>query len=182
MSQAPAASTPPPTTALGWLTFAWGVGGVALILLNPIVRLGALPIETVAHGLTPVQWAIAVVWVLFMLYSEAYRGFHKQFAPRVAVRALAVAAEPRPHLVLLAPFVCMGLLHATRKRKIVAWSLLSGIVVLVVLVRQLPAPWRGIIDMGVVLGLASGLGSVLWFGARSFAGHPPPVATDWPDA
>jgi len=182
MSHATTASTPPPTTALGWLIFAWGVGGVSLVLLNPIVRLSALPIETVANGLTAVQWAIAVVWVVFMMYSEAYRGFHKQFAPRVAVRALAVAAEPRPHLVLLAPFVCMGLLHATKKRKIVAWSLLTGIVILVVMVRQLPAPWRGIVDMGVVLGLAGGLGSVLWFGARAFAGHPPAVPADWPES
>jgi hypothetical protein len=180
MSQATLAS-PSPTSPLGWLTFAWGVLGVSFILLNPIVRLSAIPLQTMADGLTPAQWAIAVAWVLFMLYSEAYRGFHKQFAPRVAVRALAIAADPRPHLVLLAPFACMGLFHATRKRKIIAWSLLSGIVLLVVMVRQLPAPWRGIIDMGVVLGLASGLGSVLWFAANAAMGKPPSVPTDLPE-
>lgn len=182
MSQAPTATPSLPSTALGWITFLWGVGGVGLILLNPIFRLGALPIQTVQEGLTGTQWAVAIGWIGFMLYSEGWRGFHKQFAPRVAVRALGIARAPRPHLVLLAPFVCMGLLHATRKRKIVAWSLLTGIVILVVLVRQLPAPWRGIIDMGVVLGLIAGLASVLWFAARAASGNPPDVPSDLPGA
>lgn len=180
MNATPAVATP--ATPAGWLIFSWGVGGVALILLNPIVRLSALPIETLANGLTPAQWALAVGWTAFMLYSEAYRGFHKQFAPRVAVRAMALAAAPRPWLVLFAPFMCMGLIHANRKRLIVSRSLLVGIVVLVVLVRQVPNPWRGIIDLGVVLGLASGLGSVLWFAGRAMAGSPPNVPADLPDA
>jgi hypothetical protein len=170
-----------PTTPLAWLVFAWGIGGVSLVLLNPILRLSALPLETLQEGLTPTQWAIAAVWTVFMLYSEAYRGFHKQFAPRVTVRALALAAAPTPLLVVVAPFMCMGLIHANRKRRIVSWSLLIGIVVLVIMVRQVPSPWRGIIDMGVVLGLASGLCSVLWFAARAVAGSPPQVPADLPD-
>ena len=81
---------------------------------------------------------------------------------------------------MLAPFTCMGLLHATKKRRIVSWSLLTGIVLLVVLVRQLPSPWRGIIDLGVVLGLSTGLASIAWFTARTLAGSPPQVPSDMP--
>ena len=175
------APAPSPASAAAWLIWAWGIAGVALFLLNPILRLGTVAVEAVSAGLTPVQWGVAAVWVVFMLYSEAYRGFHKQFAPRVAVRALALAHAPRPHLVLLAPFVCMGLLHATQRRRTIAWTLLSVIVVLVIAVKQLPSPWRGIVDLGVVAGLVSGLGSVLYFAARTALGSPPPVASDWPE-
>ena len=180
MAHASTADAPLPRSPAGWITFAWGVGGVSLILLNPILRLGALPVQTVAEGLTPVQWAVAGMWVAFMLYSEGWRGFHKQFAPRVAVRALGIAHTPKPHLTLLAPLVCMGLMHATRRRKTIAWTLLSMIVVLVLLVRQLPAPWRGIVDMGVVLGLVAGLLSVWWFAARTLLGQAPNVPSDLP--
>ena len=74
----------------------------------------------------------------------------------------------------------MGLMHATRRRKTIAWTLLSMIVVLVLLVRQLPAPWRGIVDMGVVLGLVAGLLSVWWFAARTLLGQAPNVPSDLP--
>lgn len=173
---------PLPTSPLGWVRFTWGVLGVTLVLLNPIVRLSAKPIEAVAEGLTPGQWALAVVWVAFMLYSEAWRGFHKQFAPRVVARALALAHHGPLVPSLLAPFTCMGLLWATRKRKTIAWVLISVIVAMVMAVRTLEQPWRGIIDMGVVLGLVSGLGSVLWFAGRALAGQPPPIDPDLPES
>jgi len=50
----------------------------------------------------------------------------------------------------------MSLFYATRKRLIVSWSLIIGITLIVVLVRQLPQPWRGIVDIGVVTGLGYG--------------------------
>jgi len=184
MASSPPSSPPAlpvPTTPAGWAIWAWGVGGVSLVLLNPIVRLSAHPIEALSTGLTPLQWGVAAVWLVFMMYSEAYRGFHKQFAPRVVVRALALAQRPSPLPVVLAPFMCMGLLHANRKRKIVSWSLLTMIVILVLLVRQLPQPWRGIVDLGVVAGLASGLGSVWWFALGALRGAPPRVPADLPD-
>jgi hypothetical protein len=180
MSTAATDTFAPPRTALAWLIWAWGIGGVCLFLLNPIIRLGSVAVEALVGGLTTTQASVAVVWVVFMLYSEGYRGFHKQFAPRVAVRALALARDPRPALVLVAPFMCMGLLHASPKRLKVAWSLLLMISVMVVAVRQLPAPWRGIVDLGVVLGLASGLMSILWFAGRSVMGDPPRVSADLP--
>jgi hypothetical protein len=157
------------------------VGGVCAVLINPIVRLSAKPIEALSSGLTAGQWAVTVAWVAFMLYTEAYRGFHLQFAPRVVVRSLAIAHDPRPLPALLAPFTAMGLLWANRKRKIVAWSLVTMIVCIVLAVKQLDQPWRGIIDLGVVLGLSSGLGSVLWFAGRAVAGDAPRVPPDLPD-
>lgn len=170
-----------PRSATSWLVFAWGVGGVCLILMSPIARLSPVALEAIQSGLTATQWVVAAVWSAFMLYSEGYRGFHKQFSPRVVVRGLALANDPRPLPVLLAPFTCMGLLHATKKRKIVAWSVLGIIVLLIVGVRQLSQPWRGIIDLGVVLGLSTGLLSLLGFVIRALGGAPPDVPSDMPD-
>jgi hypothetical protein len=51
----------------------------------------------------------------------------------------------------------MGLFGARRRTTVAVWSVTVGIVVLVVLVRLLPQPWRGIVDAGVVVGLGWGL-------------------------
>jgi apolipoprotein N-acyltransferase len=91
------------------------------------------------------------------------------------------ARHPRPVIVVLAPLFCMGLFHATRKRLIVSWCALIGIVGLIVLVRQLDQPWRGIVDGGVVAGLGWGLVAMLWFMVRALLGHPMPVPADVPE-
>lgn len=55
----------------------------------------------------------------------------------------------------------MGLLHATRKRQIVSWSVSLGVAGIVAAVKQLPYPWRNIVDAGVVVGLSWGSASIL---------------------
>lgn len=166
-----------------YLAAVWGVLGFSALLVQALLRLTPVALEPVRDGsLTGVQIAIYALWVLFMAYSEGYRGFQKQFSPRMAVRAMHLSRHPRPLLVALAPVFCMGLIHATRKRLIVAWSLLIGIVLLVIGVRALSQPWRGIIDGGVVVGLGWGLLSVLWYFVRALFGHPPDVSPDLPES
>lgn len=165
-----------------WLAAYWGVLGVLALVGNAIWRLTPNAIEPIRDGsLTWWHWIVWAVWVAWMLVSEGYKGFQKQFAPRVAARAMYLARHPRPHAVVLAPLFCMGLFHATRKRLIVSWAVLLGIVTLVIIVRQLAQPWRGIIDAGVVIGLAYGVVCVLWFFGRALAGHPSPVPPDVPE-
>ena len=65
--------------------------------------------------------------------------------------------------ILLAPLFCMGFIHATRTRKVIAFSLTLMIICFIILVRLLPQPWRGIVDAGVVVGLAIGILSLLYF-------------------
>lgn len=163
-----------------WAIVAWGIGGVVLLLGQAVLRLSPHALSILDGSLTPVQWAIAAGWIAFMLYSEAWRGFHKQFSPRVVVRSLGLAKDPGPWLVLFAPVVAMGLFYGTRKRLIVSRSLLVGIVLLIISVRFLQAPWRGIIDAGVVLGLLFGTLSLLYFAARAVAGNPPDVPAEFP--
>jgi hypothetical protein len=115
-----------------------------------------------------------------MAYFEGYRGFQRGFSPRVVVRALHLALHPRPLHVLLAPLFCMGLIHASRRRLLSSWILLVSIVAIVLLVRVLPQPYRGLVDAGVVVGLAWGLVALVGFAWAALAGSPPRVSAELP--
>jgi hypothetical protein len=47
----------------------------------------------------------------------------------------------------------------------------AGIIVLIILVRLLPQPWRGMVDAGVVVGLAWGMISLILFGLQALGGE-----------
>lgn len=158
----------------------WGIAGVLALLVQAIYRLTPYAVDAIRGPLRPFEIAVLVAWVGINAYSEGHRGFHKMFSPRVIARARALDADPRPLFVVLAPLYCMGLIHATRKRLIVSWVLTLGIVAIVIAVRMLEQPWRGIVDAGVVVGLAWGVVSILYFLARALGGHEMPVSPDVP--
>lgn len=162
--------------------FVWGVGGILLLLTFAIVRLTGVALELENFELSIWHWLGMAAWFAYMVWAEGYKGFHRAFAPRVVVRASYLAANPRPLHVLLAPLFCMGYIHATPRRRLMSIALSCMIVSFVLAVRMLPQPWRGIIDVGVVAGLAVGVGSIIYYllqlkqaGAASL-----PVAADVP--
>jgi hypothetical protein len=161
---------------------AWGVVGVVALLLQAIWRLLPYSVEAVEVGLTTAQWAVLGAWVLFMAHAEGYRGFHRKFSPRVVARAMHLGEHPTSLRVALAPAYCMSLFGASKRGVTVARIVFVGIVALIVLVRQLDQPWRGIIDAGVVVGLGIGLISMLYFYVRALSGLPLPIAPDLPES
>ncbi len=179
-------AAPPPVQrpgVLGLLAAVWGLTGTSALLARAIWRLTPAAWEAgTRHQPGVLGWSLAALWLLFMGYSEGYRGFQKGFAPRVALRAAHLAQRPRPLHVLLAPLFCMGLIHASRRRLVTSWSLTAMIVLLVLAVRHLTQPWRGLVDAGVVLGLAWGLVAVLVFGVRALRGQLPAGSADLPAA
>jgi hypothetical protein len=160
------------------LVFAWSVGGVILLCGSAAARLGARGAAAWADA-GPVQRAAAVAWLAWMLATAAWPGFHRQFAPRVAVRAARLAAEAPSAWGVVGPLVAMGFLRATRRRRAVALGLVAGVVGMSALFARLPEPWRGLLDLGVAGALASGVGSLTWFAVRVARGLPPPIADDW---
>lgn len=146
---------------MGLIGAIWGVIGVAALLLYAIARLMGNVHESL---LLPWHWyhylALAIS-VLFMAYSEGYRGFQRGFSPRVAARARHVMNNPRKRFVVLGPLFCASYFHASRRRQITAITVTLGIVVLIALVRHVAQPWRGIIDAGVIVGLAWGVVSLI---------------------
>jgi hypothetical protein len=161
----------------------WGVIGFCLLLVQAIYRLAIRAAEPIAqHQLTrPLHWALLAASVVVLGYSEGYRAFQLRAAPRIVVRAIHLARHPRPLHVALAPFYCTGLMHATRRRLIASWILYGMLVVLIVSVRRLDQPWRGIVDAGVVVGLGWGTLAILIIYVRALAGRPPQVSPELPD-
>jgi hypothetical protein len=139
----------------------WGLGGVVGILAWAIVRLGAKALVAVHGELTGGQLAFAAGWVAFMAWSEGYRGFQQRFSPICAARVLHLAEHPSAPRLLLAPLFCMGYFGATRGRLVKSWVLTSLIITFAVGVRAMPMPWRGLVDLGVVVGLSWGIASLL---------------------
>lgn len=151
----------------GALAATWGVVGVVLLLARGIARLVPHALELRHVALSFVSGAALVGWIVFMAYAEGYRGFQHGFSPRVVARASELARQPTLVRGLLAPFYCMSLFAAERRRMIVSWCLLVMIIGLIVGVSHLAQPWRGIIDAGVVVGLTWGLLALVVFAVRA---------------
>lgn len=166
---------------VGILGALWAVIGVFGLLGSAVYRLGVRALEAFEMGFSTVHWIVLVPVVLVMAYSEGYKGFQKKFSPRTAARIHHLAARPNLLHSLLGPVFAMGFFHANRRTKIVAFSLTFGIICLVLLVRLLPQPWRGIVDAGVVVGLAWGMLSLAIFVVRALLRENPDGSPELPD-
>ena len=73
-----------------------------------------------------------IVTCLWFAYVEGYKGFQQKFSPLVVKRSFTLQPGQNGtswfHF-LLAPLYSMGLIHATKKRKIVSWSVTVGVAV-----------------------------------------------------
>lgn len=153
---------------IGYAAALWGLTGITVLLGSAIYRLGQIALDLVGQPLDWYHWLALVFSILFMGFAEGYRGFQCAFSPRVAARIRYLADNVTPLRLVLAPMFCMGFFHIQRRRQIVTICLTLGIIVLVQVVHMLDQPWRGIVDAGVVIGLAWGLISLLLFTLKAF--------------
>jgi len=152
----------------------WGTLGVVALCTQAVIKLTPIAVDTINSGqMNTFHWVLMVVWVVVNTYAEGYRGFHLRFSPRTVARAFYLAEHPTPVRVALAPLFCMGLFAATRKVLIISWTIFIMVILLVMLVKTLAEPWRGIVDAGVVTGLGAGVVSLLWIFVQSLSGRPP---------
>ena len=168
------------TRSLGIYAAAWAVIGWSATLAFAIVRLAVVATEGLAGGLTLTQALVLALNTLALGWAEGYRGFQKRFSPRTAARVLYLREHATPGMALLAPLFCIGYFGATPRVLRLAWIGTAMIVLLVVVVHQLPQPWRGIVDVGVVLGLSWGLVSFLVMSRRALATGEYPVSPEVP--
>lgn len=161
----------------------WGIVGLTLILGRGLGCIYPFARDLCGREFGLVHWIALAVSLVFMGYAEGYKGFQLKFSPRVAARALYLKNHPTTVRIILAPLFCMGYFHATRKRKIISYSLTLFIVALIIGVGKLDQPWRGIIDAGVLLGLGWGLISVWFYCFKAFFGKAEyTVSPETPDA
>lgn len=144
----------------------WAAIGFVAILGKSIKRILPLALEPFgadSPALSTFQFGSYIVMCLWFSYVEGYKGFQLKFSPLVVARAQTLKPfQGTPiHHVLFGPFYAMGLFHATKKRKIVSWSVSLGVATIVAIVKKLPYPWRNIIDAGVIAGLSWGSISIL---------------------
>ena len=147
----------------------WGIAGVFAIVLYAVLRLWVYTAEAIRMELSWIAWSALIANVVFMAWSEGYRGFQQKFSPRVAARALFLVRHPVPWIYLaFAPLFCIGYFAAARRVRYFAWFGTTAIVILVLLVHRLDQPWRGIVDAGVVVGLSWGLASLVYAAWATF--------------
>lgn len=155
----------------GTVSYWWGVGGVVVLLMWALYRLLPHALASLSYHWEWWQWVCVGVWCVFMLASEGYDGFQKRLVPRIYDRAALLRREGRTIERVLAPAYCLNYVRAPRKRMIVAYTALALIICAVVVVHSLPQPLRGMIDWGVVMGLAYGLGALLLGAVRCCYGQ-----------
>ncbi len=166
---------------LGVIGVVWGLAGVVLLLGYALIRLYPVTMEAFDQPLAWYHWVCLVGFIVFMAYSEGYRGFQQAFSPRVAARLKYLYDHPRPLHVLLSPLFCMGYFYIRKQRRIVIYILTIGIIAIIVAVKWLAQPWRGIVDAGVLVGLTWGLVTVLIFTRQAFIRKPFPYSPEVPD-
>ena len=163
------------------LGYYWGIFGVIGLIASVVSKLIPRILELDFASLGVLHWFVLVTFTPYMAFAEGYKGFHLKLAPRVVARTMFLKSAANPLLILLAPLFCMGYFHATPKRMLTSWLVSSFIALLVVVVSYIPQPWRGIIDVGVMVGLVLGIGSLFWhFFRLDFAGKPPHASPDLP--
>ena len=151
-------------------------------IVSALYRIVPLGLGAYQFSFTTWHWVLLWTWVPAMMWAEGYRGFHQSFSPMFAARARYLAENPRTLHVVLAPLFCLGLFHATRRRIVSSSVLVVGIAILVILVRMLEQPTRGIIDLGVVMGLSIGIVSMVIWTIRAFGPGPFEHSADVPES
>ena len=135
-----AASTPAaPVPSAQGIAVAWGVCGFLSILASAIKRLAPIALQPLLQrDLSWLQWGFYGGAMGIFAYVEGYGAFQKKFSPLVVERAMTLKQGASPMNVALAPFYSMGLMHATKKRKIVSWSVSLSVAMIVGVVKRLP--------------------------------------------
>jgi len=129
---------------------------VAALFADAIYQLGRRGVITMRAGLEPIEWAALVVVFGLFVYGEGELALGRRWVPHTMRRARELdATSPLVHR-LLAPLYAMSLIGAPRSAITRAWLGVALIVLAVLIVRELPEPWRGIVDLSVAAALAWG--------------------------
>lgn len=150
-----------------WIAL-WAVLAIAATFVDGIVRLGMRAYAEMSPGISVGQWIAFALLTLMMTYVEGYRALQRRFVPSVVSRACAASSEPL--WAVLAPLYAVSLVGAPPRTIARSFLGITMIVLCVVLVRQLPSPWRGIIDGAVACALSWGLFALLAASSSVLAG------------
>lgn len=155
-------------TAQGIIAVIWAIIGLLVLLGFACWRLSAYTLESFSMPLNWLHYLVFIAWAIFMAHGEGYKGFQKKFSPRFAARCKYLSHSATWLQLLLAPLFCMAYFHAPKKRVIATFALTIMIIVFIFAFRLIPQPWKGLLDFGVVLGLAWGIVSTTYYCFKAF--------------
>lgn len=151
----------------------WALTGVGLLFGWAIVRLGRRGLVMLAGGgLGLGQMAAATGLVLLFLIGEGWAALQRRWVPRVIRRAAELDEDAALPYRLLAPLYGMSLVGAAPSHMARAWAGTAAVVGAVLLVRLLPEPWRGIVDLAVAGALTWGLAALVVQAPGALAADP----------
>jgi hypothetical protein len=152
----------------------WAVLGVAFTFAEAITRVSYVCYRSIERGLSLVEWLVFAALVASFGYWEGERALRRRFAPTVVARAFELeSTSARRWMILLAPLYAMSLVGAARSSLVRSWVAVAGIAAAVIVVRQLPSPFRGLVDGAVAVALSVGLlGLLTRFYAERRRGRP----------
>lgn len=144
------------------------MAGIVVLFIEAAWRLAVRGVITIRAGLEPFEWLILIVLTIAFIHGEGVRALQRRWIPGVYRRIAALRDEKSVLYRLLAPLYAMSLIGATRSTLVRAWRGVVLIVAAVFIVRALPEPWRGIIDLGVASALAWGTVVLLYHAGSLF--------------
>ena len=148
---------------------AWALGGVCLLFAAAVVRLSARGLETLRGGLEPWEWGGLLLLTLVFVVGEGWGALQRRWVPRLVDRARALRGREDVVLRVLAPLYGMSLIAAPPERLLRAWAGSGAVVTAILVVREFPDPWRGIVDLAVAAALVWGMGAILIKGRHALA-------------
>lgn len=141
---------------LGTLFALWGLFSFLALIVHAIVRMMPVFADMFAYSMNPIEISSLVASVILFTVGKGYFAFQRSFSPRFGERARMLQENPSVVYGVLAPLYCMGLIGAPLSRMVRMWLMVAIVVVLIISVRTLSDPWRGIVLAGVVVALVWG--------------------------
>ena len=139
------------------LIFAYAVLAVAATFVEAVYRLLHRAAAALDGRLDARLGAALAVSVAVFTWFEGHRALQGRFVPHVVERGLGAGRALQGCFpVLLAPLYALSLYRAPARSMARAWAGIAAIVCAVLVVRQLPEPWRAVVDAGVAAALAWG--------------------------
>ncbi len=148
------------------LIYIYSIGGVIAIFSSAIYRLYPHVRESMSLEFSALNWIVLAAYLVVMIVGKGYFALHRGFVPRVINRSEQIISNGKLIDKILAPLYCMGFFKAPRKRMIISYVMIFFIVSFIVSASKIVQPWRGIIDLGVVVGLSLGILSLLFLGFK----------------
>lgn len=148
------------------LILIYSIGGVIAIFSSAIYRLYPHVHESFSYEFSISNWIVLSVYLIVMIVGKGYFALHRGFVPRVINRSEQLIENGKLIDRLLAPLYCMGFFKAPKKRMLISYVMILLIVSFIVSASKISQPWRGIIDIGVIIGLSLGILSLLFLGIK----------------